>query len=426
MREDSDLPIRKHHHRSRSKVRNVPCDDRPAVQRSKSHSKSISKYPHSHHKANEPVDKREKSRTRTKAGISHELGFEVEAAQQRRQLRSLSRHRLQSKTPRGSVEHDGEICKPSRRSTMAVASEYGDETYERERLARRMSQQQVGQRERLRSRPKPRAMSKDEFETKFYKTDLDHSGRTSKSERRRMSFIGTGAQNSPEKKSRRREKKQAHEEQLPKPQPEALPEKPLRLKPLLPRRMSSSEDDDDDISLDFEGLAFMTESPEKTSPKRMSGSSNALTRYLEILSDSSLGDFNRSKASLGSCKSSSSGKKRMVPVVRTKSGNSFKSGSSVSRRNEPVLAARSPHKTTSKLKTPNTAVASEPAKSILRNSRYKPTNKTSLKLPDRRSNTCADDFDHPEHDGKTLTSRTVSTVSTSSLDWTDSFLHVHY
>ena len=70
----------------------------------------------------------------------------------------------------------------------------------------------------------------------------------------------------------------------------------------------------------------------------------------------------------------------------------------------------------SSLKTPSIGA------STIKELAHTHANKISLKLLDLHQQDSCNDFDHPEHDGKTLTSRTVSTVSTSSSDdWVDFF-----
>jgi len=386
--------------RSRSKSKHALTRER-SEDSDRHPSRSHSKHHHQSKESKEEEHRREIRRSKSESRKSH--NDDRERSEDRRS-KSSSRRRATMLTTT-EVKSD-EPEKPSRRSTMAVVG--NSDSQSTERLSRRMS-----------SAPDPpapekprtktlRRMSKEEFEAEFDISQLDGPN------------LGT---------AKRRESNDCisipdclTEKEKPVPlfaSPEAM--KNTKKGCLLPRRSSSLDDDDtsneDDVSLRFDDLVFADPLPSpktKTPKKNDSSTGNKLSRHLEHISTTLTKDLSSSKSSMGSTKSGNS-KRRMVPVMRTSSSKSPSSARSTPSNDkaDPAAPVSPRRKSISKLKSPG-QVQLSPNKSSLRSSRY---NQKPLKLPD--FNASFEDFNNTDHDVKSRTSLTVSTVSIGSSDWSD-------
>ena len=423
---------RNQHRRSRSTVRsddsNLELDERASIRRSISHSQSLSRRSHTLPSESEQPDRRrEKHRERSKSRRSHETDGVDATCQRERHHRSVSRQRSAGALP-NRPDSDGIIARPTRRSTIALVNRPHEEPPRAEKVARTLSHE-AEPKERARSKSRRESLNRSGHSTKCSERPKERS----RSKSRRQSInqsaqstkcstppddrsLSTSRRASPDRSecsSRSSERRRSSHDDArsserlsgkkDEQQFDHSPE-PVTLKSILPRRMSSSDDEDDDISLDLERSVSRTSFSS-------ADSGNALSRHLENLCES-IGKTTKSRTSIGSHKSGgSAGKTRMIPVVR---------GSICSVSPGKSTYSSSPRKTMTKLKAPSMG-APEPSHSALRSGRYTQSNRIALRLPDLGIGAC-DDFDHPEHDSKTLTSRTVSTVSTSSSDdWVDFF-----
>ena len=448
--EHLDSSEKRHHRHLRSKA-SSDLDDRASARRSKAHSQLLSRRsPTLHGEVERNSETSGKRRDASRSRRCHDSDSADETCQHDMHPRSVSRHRgtnelrsrheeeLSHATMKTAVSRTcPEVPRGEPTSEQMLLHDRGTKERQRSKSRQReteptddrsrstLSRGEIPDKSVLHPGGRDRDRSLGRTRSKSRSTSRNRNGHADESRERSRSKSRQGSPDRSVQSTRSRERQRpSHDSdadhsvrsseppsrQRKEDQPTDCLSQLEKLKPLLQRRTSSSDDDDDDdISMDFEGLASRTSISSAESR-------NILAHHLESLSEST-GDMNKSRASVGSSKSgNSAGKTRMIPVVRNSS-----SSSSVLRGKVQASSTSNAPKTMSRLKSPSLG-ASEPSKSSLRNGRYTNANKISLKLLDLHQQDSCNDFDHPEHDGKTLTSRTVSTVSTSSSDdWVDFF-----